>query len=474
MLKEYADIFRRALIVLDCLLLVAAFFLAYYLRKYLLIESFPTDLYTLRIYMWILPTVTVLWGIFLYSQGMYGSLRLKKFREVLWIVIRSAFLSFISFCAVTYAFKTESISRSFIALMFILGVILLVVEKLALVFFLRRLRSSGFNFRNILVVGTGHRAQRFVRYLSHHRELGLNVVGFVDEDPAQVGMSIQGYWVLGTLEQIQKVLRTYIIDEVIFIVPRSFLSKIESAIVYCELVGVTASVAVDLFDLKSTMGEETNLLGIPMISFETVPHNMTALAMKRLLDIVISTAALILISPLYLGVAAAIKLTSAGPVYFTQERCGMNGRKFKLYKFRTMVQDAESRLKDLLARNEMSGPVFKMENDPRVTKIGKFLRKFSLDELPQLWNVFLGDMSLVGPRPPLPSEVRQYDPWHQRRLSIRPGITCIWQAGGRNRIKNFDQWVKMDLEYIDHWSLSLDFKILLKTVPAVLSGAGAK
>jgi exopolysaccharide biosynthesis polyprenyl glycosylphosphotransferase len=240
------------------------------------------------------------------------------------------------------------------------------------------------------------------------------------------------------------------------------------------LIGVSASVAVDLFNLKWSMGRETSLVGIPMLTFDMTPTNAVALFVKRACDVIISTFALVMISPLYLIVAILIKTTSQGGVYFTQERCGLHGRKFKLYKFRTMEQNAEQKLKDLLVYNEMQGPVFKMENDPRITKIGKFLRKYSLDELPQLWNVFHGDMSLVGPRPPLPSEVKKYDPWHQRRLSIRPGITCIWQASGRNRISDFDQWVAMDLEYIDNWSLLLDFKILFKTIPAVFSGVGAK
>jgi exopolysaccharide biosynthesis polyprenyl glycosylphosphotransferase len=201
---------------------------------------------------------------------------------------------------------------------------------------------------------------------------------------------------------------------------------------------------------------------------------MAAIVSKRLCDLVLSGIGLVLISPIYFGVALAIKLSSKGTVHFRQERVGLNGRTFNLYKFRTMHQDAEAQLKSLLAHNEMSGPAFKMENDPRIRPVGKFLRKYSLDELPQLWNVFCGDMSLVGPRPPLVTEVKQYDDWHKRRLSMRPGITCLWQVSGRNKITSFDEWARLDLKYIDEWSLSLDFKILMRTVPAVLSASGAK
>jgi exopolysaccharide biosynthesis polyprenyl glycosylphosphotransferase len=186
-----------------------------------------------------------------------------------------------------------------------------------------------------------------------------------------------------------------------------------------------------------------------------------------------SFLALVVLWPFLLIAAIAVKLTSKGPIFFRQTRSGVNGRKFVLYKFRTMVLGAEKKLKDLQAHNEMDGPVFKVKNDPRITPIGKFFRKFSIDELPQLWNVLKGEMSLVGPRPPIPDEVNQYDPWHRRRLSMRPGITCLWQVGGRNKIKKFDDWMKLDLEYIDNWSLALDFKILLKTIPAVLFSVGA-
>ncbi|MBI4309436.1 MAG: sugar transferase [Candidatus Omnitrophica bacterium] len=473
MLKEYADIFRRVLIITDCALMGSAFFLAYFACRHM-DRFFLSGIYFLSAYLWILPLSMALWGWFLYALRMYNAFRLKKTGEIISIIVRSAFLSFVIFSVIAYVCNIEHISRLFVGLFFVVTLLLLILEKVSLILFFRRLHARGFNFRNVLVVGTGARARNFVRYLDQDKELGLKVIGLVDEDPMRTGAVIQGHEVLGDLSDIPEILRRQVVDYAVFIVPRSSLGKIEPGLRQCEMVGVTASVAVDLFNLKFAMIKETDMMGIPMITFEVGPHNIVDLLIKRLCDIVISSAALALISPLYLAVAISIKLTSPGPVYFVQERCGLSGRKFKLYKFRTMVQGAESRLKDLLSHNEMSGPVFKMENDPRITTIGKSLRKYSLDELPQLWNVFHGDMSLVGPRPPLPSEVQQYDPWHQRRLSIRPGITCIWQASGRNRISNFDQWVTMDLEYIDHWSLWLDFKILFKTLPAVLSASGAK
>jgi len=209
-----------------------------------------------------------------------------------------------------------------------------------------------------------------------------------------------------------------------------------------------------------------------MVAMYSVPHHEWQELFKKVMDIVASGLGLVVASPLLLLIALGVKLTSKGPVFFVQERVGLNGRIFKMYKFRSMVQDAEELKKKLAHLNEMSGPVFKIKDDPRVTPIGRFLRKTSLDELPQLWNVFRQEMSLVGPRPPLPSEVNLYDPKHRKRLSVKPGLTCIWQVSGRNDV-DFDQWMEMDAEYVDNWSLALDMKILAQTVPVVLGRKGA-
>jgi exopolysaccharide biosynthesis polyprenyl glycosylphosphotransferase len=218
--------------------------------------------------------------------------------------------------------------------------------------------------------------------------------------------------------------------------------------------------------------ELDELDGVPLLTFTTSPNNAFALALKRLLDIVLSFVLLVLGLPVVLLVAIAIKLTSSGSVLFRQTRCGLNGRRFTLYKFRTMVEGAEARQRELLPYNEMDGPVFKITDDPRVTTLGRVLRRFSLDELPQLWNVLKGDMSLVGPRPPIPEEVAKYQRWQRRRLAMKPGLTCLWQISGRNELP-FQRWIELDLQYIDSWSPWLDFKILVKTIPAVLSGRGA-
>jgi len=232
-------------------------------------------------------------------------------------------------------------------------------------------------------------------------------------------------------------------------------------------------VALDLFDLKIARARQTELDNIPFITFETAPSHQWQLFMKRLIDLFISGLGIILLSIPLLAVALLIRLTSKGPALFLQKRIGLNGRKFVLFKFRTMQADAQRRRAKLESLNMMNGPVFKMKDDPRITGLGKFLRKFSIDELPQLLNVFRGEMSLVGPRPAVYKEVLQYEHWQRRRLSMRPGITCLWQVSGRNKIADFSEWMKLDLQYVDSWSLWLDFKILMQTIPVVIFGIGA-
>lgn len=425
-------------------------------------------------YLWLLPVLVLIWVCLLIYLGMYESFRIKTFGQIFGIIFTAGLAGFIIFGNISYLCKLNYISRLFMASAFILGIVLLVLEKIIVISIFRRLRSKGFNFRNLLIVGTSLRARKLIAEIDTHQEFGLKIVGLVDDDMSMHGKQIHGHVVLGGLSDLPNILRTNPIDRVVFVVPRGWLSYIEDSVLYCETLGVTVSVAVDLFKTKFTIARDENFMGVPMISFESTPDKVGQLFVKRLFDFVAAGAGMIVLAPLFFTIAALVKLTSPGPVFFKQTRCSLNGRTFQVCKFRTMVIDAEKKLEDLMKHNEMKGPTFKMANDPRITPIGRFLRKTSLDELPQLWNVFKGEMSLVGPRPPIPKEVEQYDHWQRRRLSMRPGITCLWQIGGRNKITDFNEWSKLDLEYIDNWSLGLDFKILLKTVPVVLFGIGAK
>jgi len=469
MLRTHATLMIRVVMLLDAAVVGIGFFLAYFLLDAIYVRLAP-----LPAYLWILPVLMFLWSALLAHYGMYASFRLKRLQEVLVPVLRAGCVSFIILGGISFLAKTSYVSRVLILTMFLLATVGIALEKIVIFLLLRRVRSRGFNFRTLLVVGTGPRAQRFISEVNLHREFGIKIAGLVDEPYEGRPDEVMGHEVLGTLRDIPRILCEHNVDIVVFVVPRSLLNRIEEAVQFCETVGVPASVAVDLFNLRHCQGKESRLFGFPLLTFERSECQWTELFLKRLTDVVISAIALALLTPLIGLIGLMVKLTSRGPVFFRQMRCGLNGRSFTIYKFRTMEEHAEDKVGLYQAYNTMNGPAFKLEDDPRVTSVGRVLRKFSLDEIPQFWNVLKGEMSLVGPRPPLPREVLQYDHWQRRRLSMRPGITCLWQVNGRSNIRDFNAWMKLDLEYIDNWSLWRDCVILLKTIPEVISGRGAK
>ena len=468
MLKEKFSVLRKMMITADLVLISVCFFAGWVLADRV------SQVGALSGYLIHLPFYLLLWSVMLRSVRVYESFRVKDTFDILLSMSEGLFFSVAFFGAYLYLFRIESVNAGFLLYLMIATAFILCLEKIGLIYFFRYVRSKGFNFRVLLIVGTGERAAQFVSLVNQHREWGYRVLGLIDEKKEKADQEIEGVKVIGSFADLPGILHNNVVDQVMFIVPRSWLGKIEPLMKFCELEGTKVSIAVDYFAMKLAKAKPVDISGFPFLSFETTPDKPLQLLIKNTFDALGSLIALILLAPLLLIIALLVKLTSPGPVIFTQERCGMNGRKFRLIKFRTMVADAETQLARLLEQNEMCGPAFKMADDPRITKVGRFLRKFSLDELPQLWNVFKGDMSLVGPRPPLPEEVEKYDNWQRRRLSMRPGLTCIWQVSGRNKIKDFDQWMKLDLKYIDEWSLALDFRIFLKTVPVVLLGIGAK
>ncbi len=469
MLKENSILLRRLTILTDFFLLGASFFFGYLIR----FSSYPL-LFSLAHYIWILPFFAFIWVFLFFIFGGYTSFRGKSYVEILFTILKVSIIGFLAFGSVTYVLKFEGISRAFIILIFFVAACVIGLEKFAIIYFFRNIRKRGFNCRHILVIGTGKRAQKLIHSVFEHKEMGFVMVGIVDEEAAKIGHSFNGCKVLGAFKDLPEILKNNVIDDVIFVVPRSWLGRIEEAMGFCEMQGVRVHVAVDFFNLKFTKARQTSFAGLPLLTFESTPDKLWDLMIKRFFDVLISGISLLLLSPLFVIITILIKTTSRGPIFFVQRRSCLNGRQFKLYKFRTMVADAEDRLKEIIHNNEMDGPVFKMTNDPRLTNLGKFLRKISADELPQFWNVFKGDMSLIGPRPPIPAEVEKYDYWQRRRLSMKPGLSCLWQINGRNKIVDFNEWMRLDLEYIDTWSLWLDCKILFKTVPVVLFGIGAK
>jgi exopolysaccharide biosynthesis polyprenyl glycosylphosphotransferase len=279
--------------------------------------------------------------------------------------------------------------------------------------------------------------------------------------------------VLGAAPALAAVLEREPVDLVVFAVPRDRLAEVEPAVRACDELGVPVKIALDLFPRGAARPAVEELDGLPLLALASAPSDGPAVLAKRAFDLTASALALLALAPLLASIALAVRATSPGPVLFRQRRLGLHGRPFTLLKFRTMHLGAEALLPALAARNEADGPVFKLRDDPRVTRLGRLLRRASLDELPQLWNVLRGEMSVVGPRPPLPSEVRAYARWQRRRLSVKPGLTCTWQVSGRSDV-GFDRWMEMDLAYIDGWSLWTDLAIVARTIPAVLLGRGAR
>ncbi|HVR38610.1 MAG TPA: sugar transferase [Thermoanaerobaculia bacterium] len=480
MLKQKARLIARIVYFVDLALITGAFLIAFYLRDLILPAfdpaHFPTGLFPLREYLKVYPVVLFIWSVLLFTYHSYHSHRTVSLNREALTTIRVNFVGIVLLATLAYLLPLRQLSRAWFVLFASLSIVLLLAEKILLRVIARWVRSNGLNYRTLLIVGTGRRATDIAHVIEAHKYWGYKILGFVS-DGHRLSNGWARYRIFGSVPDLRRILETNEIteplDEIVFAVTRKKLDEMKQIFLLCEELGIRTRVAMNFFQNRVARIEIEELEGVPFLTFTTTPSNESQLAMKRLLDIAVSMLLLTLTFPVLALAALLIKVTSPGSVLFKQTRIGLNGRMFTLYKFRTMIEDAHA-LRDGIAHlNEMSGPAFKLRKDPRVTFIGRFMRKFSLDEIPQLWNVLKGDMSLVGPRPPIPEEVASYHRWHRRRLSMKPGLTCLWQVSGRNEIQDFDRWMELDLQYIDNWSPSLDLKILLRTIPAVLSGKGA-
>jgi len=460
MIDQRKKIFAVNLWICDLVLTTASFFLAYGLRSSILVEQFlrtffPLDGHTVmpvRVYLWILAIIIPTWAVLLPLFRVYSEPTLPPLQQVGRLTKAIGLAGLVMAAAISFV-KPDASNRFIVAFTLLIDYIVLLSYRLALKKFTRH---GALDVRHVAVVGSGGAARDFARTIEAHRIWGLKLVGVFSR------------------EEVRSLLERGGVDELILVADQERLDEFSDTFVLCEELGVTARVVLNFFPHSIARMELDEFDGFPLLSFSTTPTNEALMFIRRILDVVLATVVVSVLGPLFmLPAAILIKLTSRGPILFKQVRCGLNGRQFVMYKFRSMVDNAEQLRVELDALNEMDGPVFKSSRDPRVTPIGKFIRRFSIDELPQVFNVLRGDMSLVGPRPPLPQEVARYERWQRRRLSMKPGMTCLWQISGRNEV-SFEDWMKLDLTYIDNWSLLLDLKILLKTVPVVLLGRGAK
>ena len=465
--KERETIIRRFLIFVDACVLVLAYLFVFLLHNLLIESPLPLLKYWLAL-VFAIPY----WCLALYANGLYQSMRTRDYLKILWAVIKAGVVAFLLLGTFIFLFKLTFVSRLFFLLFMVFSFLFIWLEKTAIFMSSHYVHRQGLNTRRLVVVGTGRRANDFIRKADQHPEWGFELLGVIDDEPGRGVHQVGRLNVIGTLDDIPRIFHRDAVDEVIFVVPRSRLNSLQGAIDDCETEGVVVTVAVDLFDTKLARSSVGELDGLPLLHFKTTHAKEWELLVKRLFDFAASGLGILVLSPLFLVMAILTKATSKGPVFFKQNRLGLAGRRFTLYKFRTMRQGAHAVLSDVTDLNSMTTPEFKEKKTRWITPVGRFMRKFSIDELPQLFNVFVGHMSIVGPRPTVPDEVVKYKDWQRRRFSMKPGITCLWQINGRNNI-TFEDWMKLDLEYLDNWSLWLDAKILLKTVPVVLFGIGA-
>jgi exopolysaccharide biosynthesis polyprenyl glycosylphosphotransferase len=478
MISERARLVSWSYFVSDMIATAVAFVAAHSLRNFAASTAWMGYLYPLGDYTGLFSFILPCWALVFYFGGMYGRRSSRTLHTEFSRLLRAMVASGLLLSVAIVAAKLDYVSRPFIVIFLLLNMLLVAAGR-GLV---RAVVLDNTVRRRVLVVGGQAEVQQAAASVDAHRDWGLEVIG-VASDGTWGANEAGRYRFLGRYEDIPRLVQRHsdhhaqdVIDEVL-VAPATRrlddLRALEPIFLTLEEQGIVMRLVVNFIPQSLSEVSFDEVGGMPMLTFSTAPRDELLLFVRRCADVMLALLLLVILSPVFAVVALFVKLTSRGPVLFRQPRCGLHGRPFTFLKFRSMQIDAEVLKAALAPFNEMDGPAFKMTNDPRVTPIGRFLRRTSLDELPQLWNILKGDMSFVGPRPAVIEEVRQYEPWQRRRLSMKPGLTCLWQVSGRNEL-TFEEWMRLDLEYIDNWSLWLDVKIALKTIPAVLRGRGAR
>jgi exopolysaccharide biosynthesis polyprenyl glycosylphosphotransferase len=453
----------------DLLIVAAAFQLAYWTRSRLTLEHYFSLTPAVRFIL--LAWSLAVWVSLGFWWELYDRVNAANVRVILRDAFRQCLLGAASIILLEYLLRWD-LSRSFVGLFAACSWILISLFRLNAGRVLRVMLREFGSAHYVMVVGLGDAALKLGRQIEEARDYGVRLSGFLsDNGTAATEVELAERYPVRPLAQLPDLLREHVIDEIIFAVESRRLAELEEIFLLCDEEGVKTRVAVDFFPHINSEVYLERLGSSPLLTFSATPHDEIRLLVKRITDLILAGAAAVLLSPLMVLIALLIRLTSPGPAIFRQVRCGLNGRRFVFYKFRSMCQNAEAMRAGVEHLSERK-LAMKIPNDPRLTGVGRWLRKFSIDEWPQLWNVLKGDMSLVGPRPALPDEVEQYKRWQRRRLRMRPGLTCLWAVSGRDSV-DFETWMKLDMQYIDRWSLALDWQIMLRTVPQVLSGKGA-
>ncbi len=418
---------------------------------------------------WAAVAFGMVWVVVLWYHGLYRLRARWRLRTEAKDIVRSTILVAALILAILFIFKQQDVSRLFLLTLFTVQPLVTLAGRGVLRLTFSELRRRGHNARFMVVVGTGRLAQDFADLVEGRLSLGLHVIGHISV-PGE-GKPIVTRPILGNLDQIEAVLHANVVDEVAACLPQELAGLIEPIAGLAADEGKTVRIPVEPTEGGVRNVREEEFEGLVVRSLVNDGQREAGLIVKRLIDVVGAAVGLVILSPVMLVTALLVRVRDGSPIIFQQTRVGLHGRPFTILKFRTMTPDAEERLHEVAHLNELEGAAFKASNDPRMSPLGRHLRRLSIDELPQLWNVLIGEMSLVGPRPPLPQEVIEYDIWHRRRLSMKPGITGLWQVESRHE-RNFDRWVELDLSYIDRWTLWLDFRILLRTMPNVVMARG--
>jgi len=465
---------KLALLATDFAILNIAFLVAYWLRYDLRLWPETAEFFDAPLSSYF-TAQTVFVGLSLVMVLRLGLYRLKRTTQ--WLdevgMIANAVTIAISVLVIIFFLLRPGVtSRAMLAYVWVGSIGLLSTFRLVLRWIISRRRRAGIGVSRILVIGAGHLGKMVMQQIAGRPGLGYDLAGFCDDVACAQGTNFGRFECLGPVRDLPVVIATHRIDEVVIALPSAEHATILSIVGLCERMGVEFRLVPETYDLTLGSLEVDHIAGIPLIGRRETTIRGINLVIKRVIDILASSVALLVSAPVIALLAIAVKIDSTGPVFIPQVRVGMRGRTFRCFKVRSMHQDADRRLADLMKDNEAGGVIFKMRDDPRRTRVGRVLRKLSLDELPQFWSILTGEMSLVGPRPPFPHEVAQYEDWHKRRLSVTPGLTGLWQVSGRSDLP-FDEMVMLDLYYIENWSLSLDLKIILRTIPTVISGRGA-